>query len=84
MLFNFIRGFSLHSTGNTYSSITVAYNIQGERKMEKTNKRKHFVHFRSAKIAKTGNQRVTSFPPNHNEASFTTEQGTKALTIFPE
>lgn len=28
--------------------------------------------------------RVTSFPYNHNEANFTTEQGTKVFMIFPE
>lgn len=47
-------------------------------------KKNHFLHFGCVKIAKTGNQRVTSFPSNHNEANFTTEQGTKVLMIFPE
>lgn len=77
-----VSGSLLQSTGNTYTGIPVAYNIQSERKMGK--KTPNVLHFGSVKTAKTGNQRVTFFPSNHNEAKFTAEQGTKVLIIFPE
>lgn len=74
-------GSSLRSTGNTHTSIAVAYNIQGERKM--VGEKSIFSTSEVLRLLRL-ESRVTCFPSNHNEANFKTAQGTKVLKNFPE